>query len=128
MGCSCLGLFSKAIGRDQTSREVREATAEYPFNERRLFLFALQPDDRKQSSSSVLSLLSSLNAPLAAILTSAGLGDGGGGDGGEKGNGGDERGEDWTRRDFRVSIIHNGWLTTASGKGTITCDIHKIQM
>ena len=77
----------------------------------------MQPDDRKQSSSSVLSLLSSLNAPLAAMLSSAGLGDGGGSDGIGKENGGDERGEDWTKRDFRVSIIHNGWLTTASGKG-----------
>ena len=63
--------------------------------------------DRKQSTSSVLSLISSFNAPLAAMLTSTGR------DGKER-RGGEER-EKWPPKDFRVSVIHNGWLT-ASGR------------
>ena len=62
---------------------------------------SLQPD-RKQSTSSVLSLISSLNAPLAAILSSPTA----------KQSKEEEEEEEWPK-DLRVSIIHNGWLTTS---------------
>ena len=63
----------------------------------------MQPD-RKQSVSSILSLISSLNVPLTAMLNPAA-------DGAAKRpkEGQEYRGEnEWPPKDFRVSLIHNG--------------------
>ena len=69
---------------------------------------SLQPE-QKQSMSSVLSLISSLKAPFAAVLNLAG-------NSAKRPKEGDEYGEEeeWSR-DLQMCVIHNGWLT-ASGR------------